>query len=173
MKKLTALFLALVMALTLTTAFAAEGPSPVTEGEQRLTDENGVVIILTPADNYDGLKPLDPAAEAPARLLPAAVQALISEQVNCDLDDLKIDEMLDIQVLNYKEEYGDVSVNAQFTANYTADDNVAILLNIGGEWSAFANGVNEDGTVKLTLTPAQALAIQNGAPSMVAVLSDK
>ncbi len=175
MKKLIALVLVTVLALSLATAYAV--PSKTTNdltkvvgfeatGEKPADDFAIIIVEDSEAAKAELKKIIEfvKDGKAPAEYFP---KELLPE----DADKLELNEFVGIEVLNYKPEYGDVTVELEFGTEYKAGQKVYPLVSIDGVWSVAPGEAQENGTVKITFT-AEQLEKMGESVNILAILSE-
>ena len=176
MKKITALILALLMAMLTVSAFAAGGSS---QGG----DDYNKTTVTTPTNTEPAFEfgisddPDDIAkaneevaklaeAENPADYFGKADDiANILGDENCE-----VNELVPVYAENYKESMGPQDIQLSVPTPYTPGDDVAVMIGVETgkdadgnpiiEWKAVPGKVQEDGSIAFTLDSATILAVQ-------------
>ena len=177
MKKILALVLALMMALTAVAAIAEEAAvSPAEEAMAYTDDETVAVSEDVPAYAEDVVADLAVAYLAGDTNLVAAVDedaaAKCAEILGTD--ELTVEEVVSMTVTGAVEEK---TVNFTFATDYTGKESVVLMIGIPAEdgsieWTLVEAVVNEDGSVGAILS-AELVEKLQGVEAIVLVVSAK
>ena len=174
MKKLFALLVVLALALSAVAVAEEAVGSPVPFEITSVTPEGVTAAVKTPEED-----------ELTGQLLDAIVAENDNEKVfgTSGLEDLskyELVELVGLEIADYDEASNeDVVLNIKFGASFEQGDDLITLLGLIGEadensrapvnWESAAFAIEDNGTLTITLTPEQAIAVQNGT-AVIAVL---
>ncbi len=178
MKKITALILALLMAMLTVSAFAAGGSSPSGDKYNKTTVTTPNTNPTKPAFGFgisDDPDDIAKANEEVAKLAeaenPADYFGKADDIANILGDEnCEVNEMVPVYAENYKESMGPQDIQLSVPTPYTPGDDVAVMVGVETgkdadgnpiiEWKAVPGKVQEDGSIAFTLDPATILAVQ-------------
>lgn len=187
MKKIIAIALALVLLCGATAVLADTElvtPSKTTQDLISFTVEEvenpveGKTVTMAPAaDQAAAEAELEKAQNAKTveayfgEETTAAVKTILGEKA-----EISMDELLAVSMEGYEDGMGNVVIIAKFPTSYAKDEKVAVLIGVINDnvtaWKAVEGVGLEDGSVRFTVDPETALAIEEDI-ALFSVLSAK
>ena len=171
MKKLISLALVIITVFSvMAVALAAVSPKP----DIRITWEpekgKSTFFFMVSNDERKHKAAAQELAElAAAETLDEYFGAAADEAKKIVGDEPTVVEFAPVVAGNYTEDMGNVKLTIDCPTKYEADQKVAILFGIDGDWKVYEGTGTASGKVEVTLDPEMVLAVQNSGNALMAI----